>query len=155
MWETPEIPFPAVSREQIADIRRLRRRVAVERAKKSRFFAGRLDHLNLDHIHEPEEWAKIPILTKDELRVIDPADFQDDFCIAPRTEIIEFWRSGGSTGKPLFYPRTMNDLRLAREGFRRAWDAAKKAISPMYLSRSAFTRSDRSIAAPPSRWASA
>ena len=124
MWETPEIPFPATSRERIKTIQRERRRVAVERAKKSRFFAGKLDHLNLDHVHEPEEWAKIPILTKDELRVIDPADFQDEFCIAPRTEIIEFWRSGGSTGKPLFYPRTMNDLRLAREGFRRAWEAA-------------------------------
>ena len=124
MWETPEIPFPAASREAIKTIQRERRRVAVERAKKSRFFAGKLDHLNLDHIHEAEEWAKIPILTKDELRVIDPADFQDEFCIAPRTEIIEFWRSGGSTGKPLFYPRTMNDLRLAREGFRRAWEAA-------------------------------
>ena len=124
MWETPEIPFPAASRDHIRNIQRERRRIAVERAKKSRFFAGKLDHLNLDHIHEPEEWAKIPILTKDELRVIDPADFQDDFCIAPRSEIIEFWRSGGSTGKPLFYPRSMNDLRLAREGFRRAWAAA-------------------------------
>ena len=124
MWETPEIPFPAPSRGYIAEVRKERRKIAVERAKRSRFFSGKLDHINLDHVHEPEEWAKIPILTKDELRVIEPEDFQDDFCIAPRSEIIEFWRSGGSTGKPLFYPRSMNDLRLAREGFRRAWEAA-------------------------------
>jgi phenylacetate-CoA ligase len=60
-------------------------------------------------------------MTKDQLREIPADRFQEDFCIAPRTEIIEFWRSGGSTGKPLFYPRTFDDLRLAREGFRRAW----------------------------------
>ena len=124
MWDTPEIPFPASSREQIKKIQQERRRIAVERAMRSRFFAGKLDHLNLKNVHEPEEWAKVPILTKDELRLIDPERFQDEFCIAPRTETIEFWRSGGSTGRPLFYPRTMNDLRLAREGFRRAWQAA-------------------------------
>jgi phenylacetate-CoA ligase len=124
MWETPEIPFPAKSREEIKEIQKSRRRIAVERAKQSKFFSGKLDHINLDHVHEPEEWAKVPIMTKDQLRVIEPEDFQDGFCIAPRTETIEFWRSGGSTGKPLFYPRTMNDLRLAREGFRRAWDSA-------------------------------
>ena len=88
------------------------------------FFAGKLDHINLDHVHEPEEWAKVPILTKDELRAIPAEDFHDVFCVGPRNEVIEFWRSGGSTGQPLFYPRSFNDLRLAREGFRRAWEAA-------------------------------
>jgi phenylacetate-CoA ligase len=124
MWETPELPFPAKSREAIREMQRRGRRRAVEQAKKSKYFAGKLDHLNMDHIHEPEEWAKIPLLTKDELRVIEPEDFHEDFCVSPRTKINEFWRSGGSTGKPLFYPRSYNDLRLAREGFRRAWDAA-------------------------------
>lgn len=124
MWETPELPFPAKSRDTIRDMQKRGRRRAVEQAKKSKFFAGKLDHLNMDHIHEPEEWGKIPLLTKDELRVMEPENFHDDFCVAPRTEINEFWRSGGSTGKPLFYPRSYNDLRLAREGFRRAWDAA-------------------------------
>ena len=124
MWDTPELSFPVQSRERIGQIQKDGRRRAVERAKESRFFAGKLDHIDLEHVHGPEEWAKIPLLTKDELRQIPPEDFQDVFCIRPRTEIIEFWRSGGSTGQPLFYPRTMNDLRLAREGFRRAWDAA-------------------------------
>ena len=124
MWETPELPFPATSRDRIAEIQKNGRRLAVERAQKSKFFAGRLDHVNLKHVHEPDEWAKIPLLTKDQLRQISAEDFQDVFCIRPRTDIIEFWRSGGSTGQPLFYPRTKNDLRLAREGFRRAWEAA-------------------------------
>ena len=124
MWETPELPFPATSRDRIAEIQKNGRRLAVERAQKSKFFAGRLNHVNLKHVHEPDEWAKIPLLTKDQLRQISAEDFQDIFCIRPRTDIIEFWRSGGSTGQPLFYPRTKNDLRLAREGFRRAWEAA-------------------------------
>lgn len=124
MWETPELPFPVASRERIQEIKKERRRVAVERARQSKFFAGKLDHVNLDHVHEAEEWAKIPLLTKDQLREIAPEDFHDQFCIGPREDIIEFWRSGGSTGKPLFYPRSLNDLRLAREGFRRAWEAA-------------------------------
>ena len=100
------------------------RRRAVNQAKKSCFFEGKLNHLDMEHIHEPEEWAKVPILTKDDLRSIRPEDFHEAFCIGPRTEVIEFWRSGGSTGQPLFYPRSYNDLRLAREGFRRAWVAA-------------------------------
>ena len=124
MWETPELPFPVQSRERIAEIRKQGRRRAIEQAKQSRFFAGKLDHINLDHVHEPEEWAKVPILTKDELRAIPAEDFHDVFCVGPRNEVIEFWRSGGSTGQPLFYPRSFNDLRLAREGFRRAWEAA-------------------------------
>lgn len=124
MWDTPELPFPVQSRERIAEIQKEGRQRAVERAKESQFFAGKLDHINLGHVHEPEEWAKVPLLTKDELRAIPAEDFHDVFCIRPRTDIIEFWRSGGSTGTPLFYPRTMNDLRLAREGFRRAWEAA-------------------------------
>ena len=124
MWETPELPFPVQSRERIAEISKQGRRRAIEQAKQSRFFAGKLDHINLDHVHEPEEWAKVPILTKDELRAIPAEDFHDVFCVGPRNEVIEFWRSGGSTGQPLFYPRSFNDLRLAREGFRRAWEAA-------------------------------
>ncbi|MGB0631172.1 MAG: phenylacetate--CoA ligase family protein [Alphaproteobacteria bacterium] len=124
MWDTPELPFPVASRDRIAEIQKEGRRRAVEHAKQSRFFAGKLDHIDVRNAHEPEEWAKIPLLTKDELRSIPPEDFHDFFCIGPRTDIAEFWRSGGSTGQPLFYPRSHNDLRLAREGFRRAWEAA-------------------------------
>ena len=101
MWDTPELPFPVQSRERIAEIQKEGRQRAVERAKESRFFAGKLDHINPGHVHEPEEWAKVPLLTKDELREIPAQDFHDVFCIRPRTDIIEFWRSGGSTGTAL------------------------------------------------------
>ena len=66
----------------------------------------------------------MPILTKDELRAIPAEDFHDVFCIGPRNEVIEFWRSGGSTDNRCFILGRSNDLRLAREGFRRAWEAA-------------------------------
>ena len=124
MWETPELPFPAPSLDHVARIRRERRRLAVERARQSAFFRGRLDHVDLRHVHEPEEWSRIPIMTKDQLRTIPAAQFHEEFCIGAREDVLEFWRSGGSTGQPLFYPRNRNDLRLAREGFRRAWDCA-------------------------------
>ncbi len=121
-WETPELPFPAPSRDHLESVRRERRRVAVERARASAFFRGRLDHVDLRRVHEPEEWAKLPIMTKDELRALPAERFHEAFCIGRREDVAEFWRSGGATGKPLFYPRSREDLRLAREGFRRAWE---------------------------------
>ncbi len=117
------LPFPR-SREDIARITAGRRRVAVERARRSAFYKGRLDHIDLDRLDRPEEWSKIPVTTKDELRALDPATFHEDFCIGPRTATVEFWRSGGSTGKPLFYPRSAEDMRYGMEGFRRNLRAA-------------------------------
>ena len=70
-------------------------------------------------IHEPDEWRRIPILGKEELRALSPREFMADFNIAPRPDIQEYWRSGGSTGKPLFYPRTFRDMEFMFEGFRR------------------------------------
>ena len=32
------------------------------------------------------------------------------FSCVPPAEIAEYWRSGGSTGKPVFYPRTFDDV---------------------------------------------
>ena len=61
-------------------------------------------------LDEPDEWEKIPVLDKDILRKLDHAEFMKQFCCVPHTEIAEFWRSGGSTGKPVFYPRTAEDI---------------------------------------------
>lgn len=124
MAAVPETPFPPRSRDAIAAIQRTRLKIAVERARTSRFFKGRLDHIKLDKLDDPAEWQKVPILTKDELRVIPPGEFHDTFCIAPRSASIEYWRSGGSTGRPLFYPRSAQDLYYGMEGFRRLWLSA-------------------------------
>lgn len=120
----PEAPFPPKSADDIAAILRDRRKVAFERALSSAFFKKRLAGIDANKLDDPEEWRKIPILTKDELRSLSPEKFYEEFCIAPKADVVEYWRSGGSTGRPLFYPRSAEDLRLAREGFRRLWLAA-------------------------------
>ncbi len=98
------------SRDEIYRIQSTRKKIALQRARQANFHRGRLDHINEDNLDDPEEWRKIPILTKDELRKIPPDRFFLDFCHAPKSHIAELWRSGGSTGIPLFYPRTFEDL---------------------------------------------
>ena len=44
-------------------------------------------------------------------------DFYEKFCVKPDDGIAEFWRSGGATGAPLFYPRSFTDIRYAMIGF--------------------------------------
>ena len=119
----PDLPFPT-SRAEIAGRNRERKRLAVARARQSAFFRGRLDHIDLDRLDRAEEWLKIPVMTKDQLRALEPARFHEDFCIGPRSAAIEFWRSGGATGRPLFYPRSVEDMHYGLEGFRRLLLAA-------------------------------
>ena len=121
MSHKPILPLPK-SRDDLAGLQKNRKRHAVVNAKKSNYFKGKLDHLNLDRLEEPEEWAKVPVMDKDALRAIPEDRFFEDFCVAPRNKIAEFWRSGGSTGKPLFYPRTALDIQYAMEAFRRSYE---------------------------------
>ena len=107
------------SGEEIDRIQKQRKRIAVERARQSVFWKKRLSHINLDRLEE--DWLKIPILTKEELRGIPPERFHDEFCIQPRTKVVEYWRSGGATGRPLFYPRSAEDMQWNMMAFERAW----------------------------------
>lgn len=112
--------WPA-TRAAVEKIQRERKRVAVERALRAPFYRERLAGVDLDRLDDPEVWNRIPILTKDELRAIPTARFRDDFCIQPRREVVEYWRSGGATGRPLFYPRSAEDMEYGLLSFRRAW----------------------------------
>jgi phenylacetate-CoA ligase len=112
------------SRESIANIQRARKRVAVEQARRAPFFAGKLDNINLDRLDDWDEWSKIPLLEKDDLRKLTPAEFRTDFCVGDPNQIAELWRSGGSTGAPLFYPRTFEDMKYGRLSFARNFDCA-------------------------------
>ncbi len=114
-------PVPA-SREELAGIQSERKVRAVEHARRAPFFKSRLDHIDTSKLDDPEEWQKIPLLEKDELRAIPTDEYFDRFCIAPRSEYSEFWRSGGTTGAPLFYPRTFEDIAVATEAFRRSYE---------------------------------
>jgi len=109
------------SRVQIERIQHERKRVAVERAMRSPFLRKRMPKLDLERLDHPEVWRKIPILTKEDLRQIPPERFHDEFCIQPRTRVVEYWRSGGATGRPLFYPRSAEDMQHNMLIFERAW----------------------------------
>ena len=109
MLEPLPLPLPK-SRAEIRTIQSERKRIAFERAKKPPWYQGRLDKIDASRLDEPTEWEKIPVLDKDMLRKLDHAEFMKQFCCVPHTQIAEFWRSGGSTGKPVFYPRTAEDI---------------------------------------------
>ena len=112
------------SPEAIIEIQRRQKPVAFDNAKRAPFWKGKLDHINASKLDDPEEWAKIPILDKDQLRKLSVEQFYEDFCIAPREDICEYWRSGGSTGQPLFYPKTYDDIRYNMVGFARTFQCS-------------------------------
>ena len=109
------------SPDDIERIQRERKRIAVERALQSPFWKRRMPSVDLNRLDEPELWRRIPVLTKEDLRLIPPERFHDEFCIAPRTKVVEYWRSGGATGRPLFYPRSAEDMATNLLTFERAF----------------------------------
>ena len=59
------------------------------------------------------------------LRRLQDREFYEGFCLTPDDGIAEYWRSGGSTGTPLFYPRSYDDIEAAMIGFARVYDCAR------------------------------
>lgn len=114
------LPLPA-SREEIKVIQSNRKRIAFERARALPWYQGKLDNIDVDCLDDPKQWEKIPVLGKDVLRQLDHAEFMRQFCAVPHHEIAEFWRSGGSTGKPVFYPRTAEDVAYALQTWGRSF----------------------------------
>src|SRR5437763_15725863 len=109
------------SQAEIERIHRERKRLAVERALQSPFWQRRMPKLDLHRVHEPAVWRRIPVLTKEALREIPVQWFHEEFCIAPRSDVVEYWRSGGATGRPLFDPRSAEDMATNIMAFERAW----------------------------------
>jgi phenylacetate-CoA ligase len=111
-----------------AEIRRLqteRKRAAVERAMRSPFWQKRISKkIDFQKLDDPEVWRQIPILDKDMLRALTDAQFYGEFCHAEHDGIAEYWRSGGVTGQPLFYPRSFRDIEVGLESFARTFDCA-------------------------------
>ena len=116
----PDILGWPTSRAEIDRIQSERKRRAVELARQAPFFRDRLAGIDVDRLDDPAVWTKIPLLTKDALREIPPERFHDEFCAAPRRDVVEYWRSGGVTGQPLFYPRSALDMEYSIRCFRRA-----------------------------------
>jgi phenylacetate-CoA ligase len=109
------------SAAEIRAIQSRQKRIAVERALQSPFWKRRMPKLDLERLDHPEVWRTIPILTKEALREIPAERFHEEFCIAPRSRAVEYWRSGGATGRPLFYPRSAEDMKWNLMAFERAW----------------------------------
>jgi phenylacetate-CoA ligase len=103
------LPVPR-TRQDVRKIQSERKRIAFERAKRAPWYRGKLDGIDANRLDDPEVWRKIPIVDKEVLRRLTHAEFMEQFCIAGPTEIAEYWRSGGSTGRPVFYPRTFEDV---------------------------------------------
>lgn len=121
----PELPLQLPrNRAELEALQRERKRIAVERARRSTFWKDKLAHVNVDKLDDPEEWRKIPVLDKDQLRTMSTEEFYRDFCTVQPEDIREYWRSGGSTGRPLFYPKTGEDLAYNMVGFTRTFECA-------------------------------
>jgi phenylacetate-CoA ligase len=118
---TPLAELPK-TRADIERIQSERRKAAIAQARRAPFHRDRLDHVNADRLDDPDEWRKIPILDKDTLRKLDDRAFYDQFCVGCDDGVAEYWRSGGSTGTPLFYPRSFADIAAAMIGFARVYD---------------------------------
>jgi len=110
------------SRAEIRASQSRLKRAAVEQAMRSPFWQKRLPKLNLDRLED--EWRRIPILDKDTLRALTDQQFYSEFCVGGHDGIAEYWRSGGVTGQPLFYPRSFKDIQVGLESFARTFDCA-------------------------------
>jgi phenylacetate-CoA ligase len=126
----PGETLPRDQRE-IAAVHAARKPHAVQQAMRAPFFRGKLDHVDLNRLADPAEWQKVPLLDKDMLRGISDAEFYREFCLPPAAgdHIAQFWRSGGTTGRPLFYPRSRADIEVAMRGFARVYACAGGAPS--------------------------
>jgi phenylacetate-CoA ligase len=120
------MPFELPStRKDVAKIQSERKRVAVEQALRSLFWQKRLSKkIDLGRLDDPEVWRQIPILDKDTLRALSDQQFYGEFCHTQHDGICEYWRSGGVTGQPLFYPRSFRDMEAGLEAFARTYDCA-------------------------------
>ncbi len=113
------------SREVIRDLQSEGKRRAVEQARRSPFWRKRIPQdLPLGKLDDPEVWRRIPILDKETLRTLTDAQFYGEFCIGEHDGVAEYWRSGGVTGQPLFYPRSFRDIEVGLESFARTFDCA-------------------------------
>jgi phenylacetate-CoA ligase len=109
------------SRAHIARIQSERKKAAFALARTVPWYRDKLAGIDADALDDPAEWQKIPILDKDALRKLTHDQLLEAFCAVPRECIAEYWRSGGSTGQPVFYPRTAEDLRYGELSWGRSF----------------------------------
>lgn len=112
------------NRKEVLAIQSARKRVAVEQALRSPFWKKRIPDLDLAKLDDPDVWRRIPVLDKDTLRTLSDTQFYTEFCVTQHDGVAEYWRSGGVTGQPLFYPRSFRDIEYGLLSFARTFDCA-------------------------------
>lgn len=112
------------NRKEVLAIQSARKRVAVEQALRSPFWKKRMPDLDLAKLDDPDVWRRIPVLDKDTLRTLSDTQFYTEFCVTQHDGVAEYWRSGGVTGQPLFYPRSFRDIEYGLLSFARTFDCA-------------------------------
>jgi len=112
------------NRKEVLAIQSARKRVAVEQALRSPFWKKRIPDLDLAKLDDPDVWRRIPVLDKDTLRTLTDTQFYTEFCVTQHDGVAEYWRSGGVTGQPLFYPRSFRDIEYGLLSFARTFDCA-------------------------------
>lgn len=105
----------------------------VDQAWQAPFFAGKLRTAGLAPGASLDwaQWLAIAPTTKDELRRLDP--FEDQLRAVPRTDVVEYWRSGGVTGVPLLYPRSAVDIQTSADSFTQALAFAGVGPADVFL----------------------
>lgn len=119
------IPLPK-SPAEVDNARRARVVPALANAWRSPFFRDRLRQAGIDGAELPSAhaWLSIPPTTKEEIRTLSTEDFFRQLVVAPPSDIGMYWRSGGATGRPMFYPRARADLPACVDSVARALDLA-------------------------------
>ncbi len=95
-----------LSREEIASLQTQRLQSTVERAKKSPFYAERLQGIDPASLKSPEAIRHLPLTTKDDLRQHYPFGFLTQ----PVENMVRLHASSGTTGSPTAILYTRQDL---------------------------------------------
>ena len=112
------------SPEAINEIQHQRKPVAFENAKRAKFWKGKLDHINPAKLDDPEEWAKIPIMDKDQLRELSTEEFYEDFCTARQEDIVNIGDPAAAPAALCSIPKLMKTYAGNMVGFARTFQCA-------------------------------
>lgn len=114
----PEVE--ALPRERLEALQLERMRATLGRARTNPAHAARLGAAEPGDLRAVGDWARLPFLTKDDLRAAYPFGLA---CVAP-AEIRRLHMSSGTTGNPILNPYTARDIEQWAEVMARCYVAA-------------------------------
>ena len=110
----------AMPRERLEALQLERMRATLARARTNPAYARRLGAAEPGDLRGPADWARLPFLTKDELRRAYPYGL----ACAPPGAIRRLHMSSGTTGDPIVNPYTAGDIEQWAEVMARCYVAA-------------------------------